>query len=80
MNPAAPGQSLPERARTPPPDSMQRLARGNFALGDTVATICRRTSNNHCVQQWRTTTILTIRDIWHDEDRLAGAPPVVAAD
>ncbi len=32
------------------------------------------------VQQWRATAILTFQDIWHDEDRLAGAPPVVAAD
>ncbi len=32
------------------------------------------------VQQWRATAILTFQDIWRDEDRLAGAPPVVAAD
>jgi hypothetical protein len=32
------------------------------------------------VQQWRTTAILTFQDIWHDDDRLASASPVVAAD
>lgn len=32
------------------------------------------------VQQWRATAILTFQDIWHDDDRLASALPVVAAD
>jgi hypothetical protein len=30
------------------------------------------------VQQWHATAILTFQDIWCDEDRLAGAPPVAA--